>query len=479
MTVEELKKYFKIPYDINKRNKIIEYIIINDIKLLYKFIDLENIKIISKNSNNYKENIINIKNIKPTTFILLICCNKYKIYNNFKNNNECYNYLINFLFPPDPRCQCINTTTLISGESLTDIDINKFIKLNGYGYDCDELLEYMIHIKLKNINPYNKFIKIYTNINELQLLLNHKNLNIELLKQYNALNELIKIEKKYIPLKLIKNLTSTNCGITVEIDDIFNDIGEYGFKMLNDNIDSWSEDSNVFTQSAILIENLREKLNNNDFYYDLYYYEINIKDILDTAHSNCIHGVGHNLMKIYMYWISQIKNFLKIPLKVEESMKDKYKNILELMDYNNFYNLKINKNYIIYKHFIFSSGITTNKLLIKSYDSVHDTFNGYELYSNSQNIYCNDKNLKQMFSLYKSHLFDKFLNNTEFYYSYKDYVLFINESVYDYDMKVFQLITKNNYDYKNNFKLNINYDYKNNLINIKCFENKNLLYEIK
>jgi len=477
LIISEYKKYFKISQKINKIVDIKNFINENNIKLFYKFDDNKKIlNIITKNNNEiFRTTTINILNCNASKFLIHLISEEFDLMIiNFGNTNYKYKDLLNRLFPPDPRKECKNDTTLISGELLIELDINKFIKLNGYGYDCDEILEYLINIKCKNINPYNKFIKIYSDSWELNKLLSHKNLNKSLLNEYNDIIEKINIEKKLIPLKLIKNLKSKNLGIDVEFDEIFNIIGEFGFKMLNDNINSWSEDSNVFNESIKLIEILREKINNNDFYYDLYYYDSNIKDILDTAHTTCIHGVGYSLMKIYMYWISEIYKFLNNPIKISDDLKEKYKNILELVDYNNYYNLCINNNYVFINNYIISCGITEYKLLIKSYDTINNKFESCEY--NKNNFYCNDNNLKKI--LNKNNLFTKYINKNNLLINFINYKLFIIPENYDFDVKIFKLITKNNFEYINNNILTIIINDINNILKIECFDNKNLLYKI-
>ena len=531
---------------MSKLQDIYNFIFENEITLLYKFNEnKKNLTIITKNTNTiYKITELNITNIKATNFICNLINYEFilNVNINYKNYDFSLKKILNILFPPDPRTLCKNDTSLISGDLLIDIDINKFIKLNDYGYDCDELMEYLISVNLKNVNPYNKFIKIYNNTSELNKLLTHKYLNALLLQKYNTMIELIDIQKKLIPLKLIKNLKSTNLGVNIYFDDIFNTIGDYGFKMLNDNIDSFSNDSNIFIKSIKLIENLREIIktcqlieenpqknseveltqngdfknasrpcventfknesrgeaeltpnkgfknatqnsvnnNNSDFYNELYYYDINIKDLLDSAHTTCIHQVGYNLMKIYMYWMGETINYLYNPQKInsQDTINEKYKNILNLLDYNNYYNLYINENYIRYDNFIISCGYLDDRLMIKSYDIYNKTFDNIEIYNYTNVISCKNVVLKNFLLKHKSNLFDKYIKNKDIILYFSNYKLFIEGNNYDFDIAIFKLITKNNYDYNNSYNLSIVLNYNYNILNIICTHNNNKIFEI-
>jgi len=372
-----------------------------------------------------KVSILDIKT-KPSKFVMKL----FSFY--YQYNSLDYTVFYNFLFPPDIRTTCKNKFSILQ-EDLIDINIKKFIKLHDYGYDCDELIEYLTKTENSNINPYeiNK-IPIWYKNNEYHQIVNNSNINLDIKTEYIQMLEMLKQKKIDLCKTLILDETcDNNLQQVYKTDEIFDMIADCGFKLYNDNITSFSLDSDVFKSSQLLLANLRDKINNSgnkDLYLKLNYNSTTLAQILDDAHNRCIHGVGTSLMNIYMKWWLRCNSIKRI---------------------------KLNKYYYKIDKYLFSTGIQYSKnpssdsspneiyiLKLKIYNKTEmENYDFYKSHSNDKSEYKSINNFKlQLFEYYSDSNINLFETKR---YSSIDRFLFQIDSYYEQDLVISELLTEN------------------------------------
>jgi hypothetical protein len=195
--------------------------------------------------------------------------------------------------------RCNNTTEIFSFEDIAEIDPKLIISLsNGNCYDINNLLEYLIANKDENVDPIikaekNKITPLWKDNKEKQNILTHPSLNKELLKKYN---EMLK-EKKAEEFKFVKEIAKDI--------SLLDKIAEVGSICLNDDTANWSEnpDPNTFQKSTKAIGDLIETLQKRQdkkSWLGLTLYNKNLQKILDAVKSTCIHGIGGQLLQLYL-----------------------------------------------------------------------------------------------------------------------------------------------------------------------------------
>ncbi len=202
---------------------------------------------------------------------------------------------------------CKNASTFITLTDIEDIEPTKYIKLkNGYCYDIDELVEAMIMSKDENINPSDITRKslIWQNAEEWKKIIYHPGLDPDLFSRYEKMLE--------------ENKREENRLLTEIDENILNKIAEAGFKCLNDHISSFDVDNpELFIASQKILENLRDYINNSSkkfFYENMSIGPLRLGNVINSAHIECIHGIGGKLLTIYCNWYDKINKSKKIKL---------------------------------------------------------------------------------------------------------------------------------------------------------------------
>lgn len=208
-------------------------------------------------------------------------------------NFQRYEYQYMPISVKQQKISCINKETFVCFVPFDEVADEKFIKLsNGYGYDIDELVEAMISSKDQNVNPADttSSTKIWIDEAEKESIFNHEGLDEKIKERYFImLDEMIEEEKKII-------------GKISQESKLFDMIANTGFKCLNDHPSSYSEDPNVFLESQKAIEELRDSISKSPlskYLGNMSSGHLKLKNIIDKAHAECIHGIGYKLLTVY------------------------------------------------------------------------------------------------------------------------------------------------------------------------------------
>ena len=382
-----------------------------------------------------------IKSEDVTYDDLLVFCelhgiSKTRIRHYHKNIGQIISYIRSHLNLYDERTRCRNLTTFISMENLTEVSLDKFIKLsNGYGYDIDELVEYMVSTKCKNINPSDptKNSKIWNSEYELTSIINNSHLDPEILKRYKEVQIDLQKEKENL-INIVEN--------NVEILEL---IAETGFKLLNDNISSFSDNPDDFKISQTQLLTLKDKLNSNkekDQLLNLYVEDKTIGEVLDSAHTACIHGIGVSLMSFYATWWRRLQqknkdiSLSKYFMKIDYNEGKENKSIILSAGI-------VSRNNIVYKlsckvfyHNLYANGSFD---ISNIYDVVNYSCNHYII--NAVNKYA-----LFMFLYYSNAPSDKI--NDDLYVD----KLFKNEVYEDRDVQILEVWTRDNPEFPTDVK---------------------------
>lgn len=195
----------------------------------------------------------------------------------------------------DLRDDCINVD-LLTGDTLDSVDPNNILKIppgvgeKGYCYDFDFFMK-DIRSRKSNVNPYTNR-PLFNNVEQLNDILKHEKFD-------DAFREFARIA--LYPSEIDKSIADA----IIDNLDQFNAIGIAGYICADDYTDDFPEAllainklSTVLTSEVLL--NLKvpthvidpQKMENQP----------TVQSIIASAHGSCIHGVGNDLIKIYLYY---------------------------------------------------------------------------------------------------------------------------------------------------------------------------------
>jgi len=195
------------------------------------------------------------------------------------------------------RSTCNNDNTFVMFDNVKDIPEKNFLQLSDNTcYDMSELYDYLISTR-KNVNPYDNNKKLWNNITDRRKILYHKSLSSTQRTTLYTLFRDIENNEKEILEYCEKN------------PDILDEILKLGYICVSDNSSNKSENPDVFNKSSIAISNFKAYIDNTSvkdkeiIQKIKYPGELTIGEIMDNnfLSSQCIHGIGIRLIKIYIY----------------------------------------------------------------------------------------------------------------------------------------------------------------------------------
>ena len=195
------------------------------------------------------------------------------------------------------RSTCNNDNTFVMFDNVKDIPEKNFLQLSDNTcYDMSELYDYLISTR-KNVNPYDNNKKLWINITDRRKIQYHKSLSSTQRTTLYTLFRDIENNEKEILEYCEKN------------PDILDEILKLGYICVSDNSSNKSENPDVFNKSSIAISNFKAYIDNTSvkdkeiIQKIKYPGELTIGEIMDNnfLSSQCIHGIGIRLIKIYIY----------------------------------------------------------------------------------------------------------------------------------------------------------------------------------
>ena len=192
---------------------------------------------------------------------------------------------------------CNNDNTFVMFDNVKDIPEKNFLQLSDNTcYDMSELYDYLLSTR-KNVNPYDNNKKLWNNVMDRRKILYHKSLSSAKKSTLYALFMEIENDEKQIIEYCEKN------------QDVLDEILKLGYICVSDNSSNKSENPDVFNKSAIAISNFKAYIDNKSVEDKeiinkiKYPGELTISEIMDNSFlsSQCIHGIGTRLIRIYMY----------------------------------------------------------------------------------------------------------------------------------------------------------------------------------
>jgi hypothetical protein len=210
---------------------------------------------------------------------------------------------------------CKNDTDIIGLESLEDISKKKLFKSrNGYCYDIDNVIEFLISNENKNQDPQDPSKKLWESNDELKEIIFHKGISTDTRKRYGKMKK-----------NLVKKMDKLENFFTLDQKQInfINNIAQIGIVFYNLGYKDITKGISKF----------EKELNKNKEWL-----KINIqgtlKTIMESVENTCNHLIGITFLRYYAYLYSLITN--------------KYKKSLELSPYF----LKVND----YEYITFQKG---------------------------------------------------------------------------------------------------------------------------
>jgi len=183
--------------------------------------------------------------------------------------------------------KCENEYTFM-GDPVNEVPHEKIIRINGACYDIDDVFQYLITNKMKNVDPYNTSNKLWTDVNTYNNIIYHYGADYNLIVKLEKIIDDISVELS----KIVR---------TVDADNIIHDMFVAGWVCISDNPFSYSENEpEKFHFSQIVLSNLIDLVNSSEDKDSWLEYQnpsgINLNSIFGTLSSSCIHGVGFKLL---------------------------------------------------------------------------------------------------------------------------------------------------------------------------------------
>lgn len=206
----------------------------------------------------------------------------------------------------ESRKECKNEDDLYAS-LIKDIPDDKFIKIKSstgmtYCYDIDQLIQLLTTSKV-NRNPYDRQ-PIWNNEDEFNKILSHP-----------AVNE---ADRRLLRnIFFFKGISENVLNAIVKNYSTFEKIGIVGMVLYNDQSDHFKPSLSALAY----LDNEIEKLPRSDkilFLNEIPLITVNsyksIGDIIKNAHEQCIHGVGQDLIKIFLFHWFELPLGSKKPL---------------------------------------------------------------------------------------------------------------------------------------------------------------------
>ena len=186
----------------------------------------------------------------------------------------------------DPKCK--NDLDILSQEEIQDIPEEKLIKLwNGYCYNVDFLVEYLIASKDLNRDPSDNRYELWKDSEDKRNILYHDGLDKNIRWKYYQM--LKKYEKE--SEKLIEKLVSNEENIK-----LLNDIATLGFMFVNYNEDKMDE----LSESLKNFYKIFNKNKDKELWSRMIISNNSLGQILQDTKETCNHAIGKQLLKYYL-----------------------------------------------------------------------------------------------------------------------------------------------------------------------------------
>jgi len=144
--------------------------------------------------------------------------------------------------------KCENEYTFM-GDPVNEVPHEKIIRINGACYDIDDVFQYLITNKMKNVDPYNTSNKLWTDVNTYNNIIYHYGADYNLIVKLEKIIDDISVELS----KIVR---------TVDADNIIHDMFVAGWVCISDNPFSYSENEpEKFHFSQIVLSNLIDLVN--------------------------------------------------------------------------------------------------------------------------------------------------------------------------------------------------------------------------
>jgi len=200
--------------------------------------------------------------------------------------------------------ECENDVEPFTQEYLLECDpIDIVITFNNIGYDLDSLCNWIIMKNYNNKDPFGK--KIWKDDSDYQRLISHPGIPEETREKLK--------NKKNIGYDKIVRKNEKNLKV----------IGKAAISLYGDNTTSHSQDSKLFVSSNRYLNILHHKVKKYKTFGSLMDESgYKLEDIVGSAHETCVHGIGIDLFKLFLYnWTSYYKDNKKLLPKSYKKFK--------------------------------------------------------------------------------------------------------------------------------------------------------------
>ena len=263
--------------------------------------------------------------------------------------------------------KCINDLDILSQEEIKDIPKNKIIKLeNGYCYNVDFLVEYLISSKDLNRDPSDNRYELWKDSVDKSKILTHKGLDFAIQNRYYDMLAEYKKESQ----KFVEKLVSSKDNIK-----LLNDIATLGFMFVNYDEKKMEELSEVLKRFYEIFNKNKDK----EIWSRIRISNNSLGQILQDSKDTCNHAIGRELLKYY--------------LGVYNYVTKTYKKDIPLSKY--FYKLNDNMYIVSGEGYIIYKKLLSDTVLIYEI-STYGSINRYQIYINKNGEY--NLNFQQFFS---------------------------------------------------------------------------------
>jgi hypothetical protein len=263
--------------------------------------------------------------------------------------------------------KCINDLDILSQEDIKDIPKNKIIKLkNGYCYNVDFLVEYLIASKDLNRDPSDNRYELWKDSGDKGKILYHEGLDLEIQNRYYDMIDEYKKESE----KFVEKLVSSKDNIK-----LLNDIATIGFVFVNYDEKKMDELSEVLKKFYEIFNKNKDK----EIWSQIRISDNSLGQILQDTKNTCNHEIGRQMLKYY--------------LGVYNYVTKTYKKNIPLSKY--FYKLDDNMYIVSGEGYIEYKSLLSDTVLLYNI-STYGYIDRYQIYINKNGEY--NLNLQQFFS---------------------------------------------------------------------------------
>ena len=185
---------------------------------------------------------------------------------------------------------CKNDTDIIGLESLEDISKKKLFKSrNGYCYDIDNVIEFLISNENKNQDPQDPRKKLWESNDELKEIIFHKGISTDTRKRYGKMKK-----------NLVKKMDKLENFFTLDKKQInfINNIAQIGVVFYNLGYKDISNGMSKF----------EKELNKNKEWLKINIEGYTLKTIMESVEHTCNHRIGLTFLRYYTCLYSLITN---------------------------------------------------------------------------------------------------------------------------------------------------------------------------